>query len=122
MYAVAVQGLGEVGILFLPHASNDAEARLEVENCDKLDPRRTSTALYRIECLIDELDDKDSMPLTVVRGRVNRGLFMQTGTDGMHGRDTIFAAESASAAREAARARGWNKIRLYQCVQVPLTS
>ncbi len=121
-YAVAVQGLGDVGILFLPHASTDAEARLEVARCDKLDSRRASTSLYRVECLIDELGDKSSEPLVTVRGRTTRGLFIQTGTDGAHSRDTVFAAESASAARQAARARGWKKIRLYQCMQIPLTS
>ena len=118
-YAIRVEGLDNVGILFLPNAMNDEDARATIALCDKADRRRTTEALYRIECIIDELNDKDSEPLPVVRGRRTRGLFLHTGTLAKKMCSSLFAAESVPDAIETARKREWQNIRLYQCEEVP---
>lgn len=120
-YAMRVEGLGDVGILFLPHAVSDDEARSQVALSDKCDPRRTTTAIYRIECLIDELGDKDTDPLPIVRGRATRGIFILTGSKDKKSCDDVFAAEGAFDAIGNARARTWTKIRLYQAEEVDLS-
>ena len=120
-YAIRVEGLDEISVLFLPHASTDDDARKTAAASDRCDPKRHTVALYRIACLIDELGDKDSEPLKVVRGSSARGLFLQTGSVEKKNRDTFFAAEGAFDAIATARARKWDNIRLYQCEEIPLT-
>ena len=86
------------------------------------DRRRTTIALYRIECIIDELVGKDFNRVKVARGRIGRFMYIHTGTDHAKKlRGDLFAAETASTAIHIARKREWTQIRLYQCDEIPLT-
>ncbi|MBP9757518.1 MAG: hypothetical protein KBD06_02870 [Candidatus Pacebacteria bacterium] len=117
-----MDGLGDTGILFLPNAQTDTEARSEIEISDRIDRRRHTLALYRIACVIDERAGKDENEIDVVRGRVGRFMYILTGSDAakkLH--SDIFGAESVPVAIDAARKREWRNIRLYQCEEVPLT-
>lgn len=120
IYAIRIEGLQGLSVLFLPNARSDNEARDSIALCDRFDTRRQTKALYRIECVIDELADKDSEPLPLVRGRLTRGVFILTGKLQKKLHDDVFAAESAHAATSIARRRNWTNIRLYQCAEVPL--
>lgn len=121
-YAIRVDGLGDTGILFLPNAGNDVDARSEIEISDRIDRRRHTLALYHIACIIDERTGKDENELDAIRGRAGRYTYIITGTDrDKKMRDSFFVAESVSAAIKNARSREWLSIRLYQCKEIPLT-
>jgi hypothetical protein len=118
-YAFSVSGLGNIRALFLPSAADDATARADLRSGAKNNPRMQVHALYRIDCLLDELGDgTDYERLSVVSGRAGDFPYLATGKDGKDLREMFFAANSPGAALTAARKLGWTKIRLYQCEEI----
>jgi hypothetical protein len=78
-------------------------------------------ALYRIECLVDELGDgKDYPRLNVVSGRPGEFQYLVTGQNGKLLQQVFFTAPTPQAARHSAQVMGWKKIRLYQCERISL--
>jgi len=78
-YMIRVTGLGEVEALFLVNAHNDDEAR---RDCRSSDPRVTVIGLYRIRCLIDQVEDPEVQKLNVETAKSGSALYLLTGVPG----------------------------------------
>src|SRR5262249_6018537 len=82
-YMMRVEGLGEVKALFLASAKDDDEARADMQTTLTSDRRVKVLALYRIICLLDEVDDPEVPHLsTTEQARAGAATYLLTGISG----------------------------------------